>query len=94
MVTFSFDGAGESVGAVEALATAAADADADAAALGAEVGAGVDDPDEQPTRIALIATETRAPLAVLFKVGFRLWLQCWRDSRAGTINRGRTWRAR
>jgi hypothetical protein len=35
----------------------------------------VDEPDEQPTRIALIATETRTPLAVLFKVGFRLWLQ-------------------
>jgi len=75
MVTFSFDGAGESVGAVEALATAAADGDADAAALGAEVGAGVEAPDEQPTRIALIATETRTPLAVLFKVRFRLWLQ-------------------
>jgi hypothetical protein len=73
MVTFSFDGAGVSVGAVEALATGVADADA--AVLGADVGAGVDEPDEQPTRIALIATETSTPLAVLFKVGFRLWLQ-------------------
>jgi len=74
-VTFSFDGAGVSVGAVETLATAAADADAAATVLGADVGAGVDEPDEQPTRIALIATETRTPLAMVFKVGFRLWLQ-------------------